>query len=145
MSVQHPDQLQLSIEELKCGICFNTVSDPKTTTCCRAMYCKDCLFESLRHSKYCPHCRTEITKKSLLSVPRLIDNLLDSIGKDVRPPSTSVRTTPTLSNTISSSNNRTQTTSAETRINYLEQTNSGLENEIYRLRRRLSEVLLICS
>jgi SNF2 family DNA or RNA helicase len=47
-------------QEQACPICFDTVSSPSITPCCRNVFCFACICDVLRRSCICPLCRSTI-------------------------------------------------------------------------------------
>jgi hypothetical protein len=47
-------------QEQSCPICFDTVSAPSITPCCRNVFCFACICDVLRRSCICPLCRSTI-------------------------------------------------------------------------------------
>ena len=45
-----------------CTICLSNATDPVTTVCCKQMYCRTCLSDSLKASPYCPTCKRVVRK-----------------------------------------------------------------------------------
>ena len=43
-----------------CLICLDDIIDHVNMNCCKNTYCKECLDEALKHSPYCPTCKTPL-------------------------------------------------------------------------------------
>ncbi|EDO39528.1 predicted protein [Nematostella vectensis] len=71
-------------DELRCSVCYEVFSDPRTLTACLHSFCKECLHKMLsKRSKYihCPLCRkkTAVPRRGVKGLPlnsvirRLVD------------------------------------------------------------------------
>ena len=54
-----------NIQGTQCAVCLETVENPTITTC-KHIFCKKCIYQSLKHRKECPCCRKEINPESLI-------------------------------------------------------------------------------
>ena len=49
-----------NINEKNCPICFQYVTKPMFTPCCKNVFCFECLMTSMNYKPNCPFCRTKI-------------------------------------------------------------------------------------
>ncbi|KAG7351376.1 zinc finger C3HC4 type domain containing protein [Nitzschia inconspicua] len=58
-------QLRVNIgTSVRCGICLSTMTNPLRTPCVHS-FCKDCILASLLCNKYCPECKSPLSKRQL--------------------------------------------------------------------------------
>ncbi|XP_054166597.1 E3 ubiquitin-protein ligase NRDP1-like [Oppia nitens] len=67
------------LSEYTCGICLHVYSNPKFTSCCRQMYCNDCITQWLNQNSKCPNDRQRLTSSQLLLPPRSLTNLMNKL------------------------------------------------------------------
>src|SRR4051812_3266879 len=67
------------LDQFMCGICLGIFVDPVVTQCCRQTYCKDCVSEWISNAHNCPNDRKPLDLDGLLSVPRLVVNLIENL------------------------------------------------------------------
>ncbi|CAG8633567.1 11900_t:CDS:2, partial [Ambispora leptoticha] len=53
-------------EELQCGLCKRLVKEAESTPCCRAIYCRQCIQDTLMRNGFkCPDCRKQLMTDDL--------------------------------------------------------------------------------
>ncbi|CAG2106027.1 unnamed protein product, partial [Medioppia subpectinata] len=64
-------------DDYTCSICQEIFNTPVTTTCCRQLFCEDCITQWLRTNTTCPYDRKQLTRSGLSQPPRLVVNTLN--------------------------------------------------------------------
>ncbi|KAF8638072.1 hypothetical protein AX16_010704 [Volvariella volvacea WC 439] len=64
---------------LVCCICRNPFLEPTTIRSCNHTFCRDCILQSLEHSKHCPVDRSPITEGDLVLADPIIRSLVDEL------------------------------------------------------------------
>ena len=71
-------------ELVKCPICFDVVDDAVQVVCCQKYFCSKCMDEWLSRSGNpnignCPFDRSRITRRKIVAVPRIVNQLLEAL------------------------------------------------------------------
>jgi Zinc finger, C3HC4 type (RING finger) len=84
-STTHPSLSNLlTLSDLDCNLCLNTLSDPVTCPCGHT-WCKKCLLQSLEHSDKCPMCRQKLPQRGYFDARpecALLAGIMESLDLD---------------------------------------------------------------